>query len=134
GVPKRIYQAAERPALSATPIPDFHLADIRRYSAMPVQYSRGCPFQCEFCDIIEIYGRVPRTKSIEQTLAELDALLRLGRRRAGFIVFHKFIRKKRNVKRLLSVLADRSGRNRRPFTFITQASVTLAQGDELLYM
>ncbi len=78
GVPKRIYQAAERPALSAAPVPDFHLADLRRYSAMPVQYSRGCPFQCEFCDIIEIYGRVPRTKSNEQVLAELDALFRIG--------------------------------------------------------
>src|SRR5215813_10080483 len=63
GVSKRVYQAAERPSLSAAPIPDFHLADLKRYSAMPVQYSRGCPFQCEFCDIIEIYGRVPRTKS-----------------------------------------------------------------------
>jgi radical SAM superfamily enzyme YgiQ (UPF0313 family) len=54
GAAKRVYQAAERPALSTAPIPDFQLADLRRYSAMPVQYSRGCPFQCEFCDIIEI--------------------------------------------------------------------------------
>ena len=57
GEPKRIYQAAERPALSATPIPHFQLADLKQYSAMSVQYSRGCPIQCEFCDIIEIYGR-----------------------------------------------------------------------------
>src|SRR4029434_6064291 len=54
GAPKRIYQAAERPSLSATPVPDFHLADLRLYSAMPVQYSRGCPFQCEFSAITEI--------------------------------------------------------------------------------
>ena len=78
GATNRIYQAAERPALSAAPIPDFQLADLKRYSAMPVQYSRGCPFQCEFCDIIEIYGRVPRTKSNEQMLAELDALFLLA--------------------------------------------------------
>jgi radical SAM superfamily enzyme YgiQ (UPF0313 family) len=132
GVPKRIYQAAERPALSAAPIPDFHLADLRRYSAMPVQYSRGCPFQCEFCDIIEIYGRVPRTKSNEQMLAELDALLRVGWRGTVFIVDDNFIGNKRNVKRLLPVLADWSERHGRPFSFITEASVNLAEDDELL--
>src|SRR5215475_2684018 len=132
GVPKRIYQAAERPPLSAAPIPDFHLADLRRYSAMPVQYSRGCPFQCEFCDIIEIYGRVPRTKSNEQMLAELDALFRLGWRGMVFIVDDNFIGNKRNVKRLLPVLADWSERHGRPFSFITEASVNLAEDDELL--
>jgi radical SAM superfamily enzyme YgiQ (UPF0313 family) len=132
GVPKRIYQAAERPQLSATPIPDFHLADLKRYSAMPVQYSRGCPFQCEFCDIIEIYGRVPRTKSNEQMLAELDTLLRVGWRGTVFIVDDNFIGNKRNVKRLLPVLADWSERHDRPFSFITEASVNLAEDDELL--
>jgi radical SAM superfamily enzyme YgiQ (UPF0313 family) len=132
GVPKRVYQAAERPALSAAPIPDFHLAELRRYSAMPVQYSRGCPFQCEFCDIIEIYGRVPRTKSNEQMVAELDALLRVGWRGTVFIVDDNFIGNKRNVKRLIPVLADWSERNGRPFSFITEASVNLAEDDELL--
>jgi len=132
GVPKRVYQAAERPALSAAPVPDFHLADLRRYSAMPVQYSRGCPFQCEFCDIIEIYGRVPRTKSNEQVLAELDALFRIGWRGTVFIVDDNFIGNKRNVKRLLPVLADWSERHGRPFSFITEASVNLADDDELL--
>ena len=60
GEAKRTYQAAERPPLSATPMAHFHLANMKRYSAMSIQYSRGCPFSCEFCDIIEIYGRVPR--------------------------------------------------------------------------
>jgi radical SAM superfamily enzyme YgiQ (UPF0313 family) len=132
GAAKRIYQAAERPALSATPIPHFHLADLRRYSAMSVQYSRGCPFQCEFCDIIEIYGRVPRTKSNEQMLAELDALFRLGWRGMVFIVDDNFIGNKRNVKGLLPVLADWSERHGRPFSFLTEASVNLAEDDELL--
>ncbi len=130
---KRIYQAAERPALSATPIPDFSLADLRRYSAMSVQYSRGCPFQCEFCDIIEIYGRVPRTKSNEQMLAELDALYQLGWRGMVFIVDDNFIGNKRNVKRLLPDLADWSERHGHPFSFITEASVNLAEDEELLY-
>src|SRR5262249_40776105 len=78
GEAKRIYSAEQRPSLSTTPVPDYRLIDLRKYSAMSVQYSRGCPFQCEFCDIIEIYGRVPRTKSNEQLLSELDELLRLG--------------------------------------------------------
>ncbi len=132
GAPKRIYQSAERPSLSATPIPDYHLADLKFYSAMPVQYSRGCPFQCEFCDIIEIYGRVPRTKSNEQILAELDELYRIGWRGTVFIVDDNFIGNKRNVKKLLPVLADWSERHGRPFSFITEASVNLAEDDELL--
>ncbi|HEV2665428.1 MAG TPA: radical SAM protein, partial [Blastocatellia bacterium] len=132
GEPKRIYQAAERPALSETPIPHFQLADLKHYSAMSVQYSRGCPFQCEFCDIIEIYGRVPRTKSNEQMLAELDALFRLGWRGMVFIVDDNFIGNKRNVKKLLPALADWSERHGRPFSFITEASVNLAEDEELL--
>ena len=123
---------AERPALSATPIPEFQLADLRRYSAMSVQYSRGCPFQCEFCDIIEIYGRVPRTKSNEQMLAELDALVRIGWRGMVFIVDDNFFGNKRHLKRLLPVLADWSERHSHPFSFITEASVNLAEDEEML--
>jgi len=132
GEPKRIYQAAERPALSSAPVPDFRLVDLKRYSAMSVQYSRGCPFQCEFCDIIEIYGRVPRTKSNDQMLAELDELLRVGWRGMVFIVDDNFIGNKRNVKRLLPVLADWSERHGYPFSFLTEASVNLAEDEELL--
>lgn len=134
GAPRRVYQAAERPPLTATPVPDFQLADLKRYSAMSVQYSRGCPFQCEFCDIIEIYGRVPRTKSNEQMLAELDALLATGWRGLVFIVDDNFIGNKRNVKRLLPELIDWSDKRRRPFSFITEASINLAEDDALLGM
>jgi radical SAM superfamily enzyme YgiQ (UPF0313 family) len=63
GEAKPVYNASDRPQLARTPIPDFKLADMKRYSAMSIQYSRGCPFNCEFCDIIEIYGRLPRTKA-----------------------------------------------------------------------
>src|SRR6266516_3611440 len=86
GCAKPSYQASERPALSLTPQADFHLAKMKRYSAMSVQYSRGCPFSCEFCDIIEIYGRVPRVKTVEQILAEFDALFALGHRGTVFVV------------------------------------------------
>lgn len=132
GTPKRVYRAAERPALTATPTPDFRLADLRRYSAMSVQYSRGCPFQCEFCDIIEIYGRAPRTKTNEQILAELDELRRLGWRGLTFIVDDNFIGNKPRVKRLLPELAEWSARHDWPFAFVTEASVNLAEDDELL--
>jgi len=91
GEPKRVYASAERPPLSLAPIPHFRLADLKLYSAMSVQYSRGCPFNCEFCDIIEIYGRVPRTKGNQQMLAELDALLGAGWRDDVFIVDDNFI-------------------------------------------
>lgn len=131
---KRFYQAGERPALTATPVPQFHLADLERYSAMSVQYSRGCPFQCEFCDIIEIYGRVPRTKTNAQLLAELDALRELGWRGLVFIVDDNFIGNKRNVKKLLPELLEWSERHGRPFSFITEASVNLAEDDALLEM
>src|SRR5574341_610300 len=129
---KRVAAGGPYVSTRGKPLPDFRLADIKRYSAMPVQYSRGCPFQCEFCDIIEIYGRVPRTKSNEQMLAELDALLRLGWRGMVFIVDDNFIGNKRNVKKLLPELADWSERHGRPFSFITEASVNLAEDDELL--
>ena len=132
GEAKRTYQAGERPPLSTTPVADFHLADMKRYSAMSVQYSRGCPFNCEFCDIIEIYGRVPRTKSNQQILAELDELLRLGWRGTVFIVDDNFIGNKKNVRRLMPELAEWQKRNGHPFTLLTEASVNLADDDELL--
>ena len=71
---KRVYDCGERPDLKQTPVPLWDLISLRDYSAMSVQYSRGCPFNCEFCDIIILNGRVPRTKAGEQILAELDAL------------------------------------------------------------
>ena len=132
GEAKAVYEAPERPALSLTPIPDFGLAEMNMYSDMSVQYSRGCPFNCEFCDIIEIYGRVPRTKSNEQTLAELDALLRIGWRGEVFIVDDNFIGNKRNVRLLMPELVEWSERNKFPFSFTTEASVNLADDDALL--
>ncbi len=134
GKAKRSYQAPERPPLSVSPVPHFHLADLKRYSAMSVQYSRGCPFQCEFCDIIEIYGRVPRTKSNQQMLAELDALLRLGWRSTVFIVDDNFIGNKKNVRQFMPELAEWQERNGHPFSLLTEASVNLAEDDELLQL
>ena len=132
GCAKHTYKADERPSLLETPVPDFSLIDLKHYSAMNVQYSRGCPFQCEFCDIIEIYGRVPRTKSNEQMLAELDALRETGWRGLVFIVDDNFIGNKKNVRKFLPDLIKWSERNEFPFSFITEASVNLAEDDALL--
>jgi radical SAM superfamily enzyme YgiQ (UPF0313 family) len=132
GETKRSYKAIERPPLAATPVADFSLVDMRRYSAMSVQYSRGCPFNCEFCDIIEIYGRVPRTKSTQQMLAEFDALRNLGWRGTVFIVDDNFIGNKKNVRRLLPELTEWQERNGHPFSLLTEASINLADDDELL--
>src|SRR5437870_5938519 len=132
GEAKRTYQAAERPPLSATPLAHFHLANMKRYSAMSVQYSRGCPFSCEFCDIIEIYGRVPRTKSNQQMLTEFDALRDLNWRGTVFIVDDNFIGNKKNVRQLLPDLAQWQKENGYPFSLITESSVNLADDEPLL--
>src|SRR2546425_1346929 len=132
GEAKAVYQAPERPALALTPIPDFALAELSQYSDMSVQYSRGCPFNCEFCDIIEIYGRVPRTKSNQQMLAELDALRDLGWRGSVFIVDDNFIGNKKNVRQFLPELMRWQEKNGYPFLLLTEASVNLADDEELL--
>ncbi|MEK6324542.1 MAG: B12-binding domain-containing radical SAM protein [Acidobacteriota bacterium] len=129
---KPVYSAPERPSMTLTPIPDFKLVNMKPYLAMSVQYSRGCPFNCEFCDIIEIYGRVPRTKSTEQMLLELDALRKTGWRGTVFIVDDNFIGNLKNVRKLLPDLTAWQERHRRPFTFITEASVNLAEHDSVL--
>jgi radical SAM superfamily enzyme YgiQ (UPF0313 family) len=134
GEARRIYKVAERPALSCSPIPDFRLVDLKQYSSMSVQYSRGCPFNCEFCDIIEIYGRIPRTKSNEQMLSELDGLAAVGWRESVFIVDDNFIGNKKNVRQLLPELAEWSRKRDYPFSFTTEASVNLADDDELLQL
>jgi radical SAM superfamily enzyme YgiQ (UPF0313 family) len=132
GEAKPSYKAAQRPQLSTTPLAHFHLADLKRYSAMSIQYSRGCPFNCEFCDIIEIYGRVPRTKSNQQVLAEMNALYELGWRGTLFIVDDNFIGNKKNVRLLLPELAEWQKQHDYPFTLLTEASVNLADDDQLL--
>jgi len=97
-----------------------------------VQYSRGCPFNCEFCDIIEIYGRRPRTKAVAQVLAELDQLWAAGWREAVFIVDDNFIGNKARARELLAALAEWRREHRTSFSFSTEASLNLADDAELL--
>jgi radical SAM superfamily enzyme YgiQ (UPF0313 family) len=134
GNPKPAYKAERLPGLDRTPLPDLSLINTRHYSAMAIQYSRGCPFNCEFCDIIEIYGRVPRTKTPAQVTAELDELYERNWKGSVFIVDDNFIGNKRKVKELLPVLADWNRSRGRPFSFFTEASVNLADDPQLLAM
>ena len=134
GKAQPMYKASRMPGLDNTPLPDLSLINPRYYSAMSIQYSRGCPFTCEFCDIIEIYGRRPRTKTPDQVLAELDQLYARKWRGSVFIVDDNFIGNKKKVKELLPPLAEWNNRHRRPFTFFTEASLNLADDLELLQM
>ena len=124
----------ERPDVTTTPIPRFELLDFDAYAEMSVQFSRGCPFQCEFCDIIVLYGRKPRTKDPDQMLKELDRLYELGWRRSIFMVDDNFIGNKRNVKLLLKELLPWMVEHKYPFSFATEASVDLANDQELMDM
>ncbi|MFB2934725.1 B12-binding domain-containing radical SAM protein [Aerosakkonemataceae cyanobacterium BLCC-F154] len=122
----------EKPDVTSTPIPRFDLLEFDAYDSMSVQFSRGCPFQCEFCDIIVLYGRKPRTKTPKQLLAELDYLYELGWRRGVFMVDDNFIGNKRNVKLLLKELKVWQAEHGYPFRFNTEASIDLAQDPELM--
>jgi radical SAM superfamily enzyme YgiQ (UPF0313 family) len=134
GTAKAVYQAEGRPEMEMSPLPDLSLIKMRRYSTMAVQYSRGCPFNCEFCDIIEIYGRRPRTKAVAQVLAELDQLREAGWREAVFIVDDNFIGNKARAKELCAALARWRNQYKTSFDFNTEASLNLADDPELMQL
>ncbi|HEY1502439.1 MAG TPA: B12-binding domain-containing radical SAM protein [Acidobacteriaceae bacterium] len=132
GTARRVYESPERPAMDHTPLPDLSLIRMKHYSTMTVQYSRGCPFNCEFCDIIEIYGRRPRTKPVAHVLAEFDQLFAAGWRGPVFIVDDNFIGNKVRVRQLLTALTEWQRDHRHPFRLITEASLNLADDRELM--
>ena len=133
GEPRGIFHAkGEKPDVSISPVPRFDLLNKDAYDTMAVQFSRGCPFQCEFCDIIVLYGRKPRTKTPAQFLAELDRIYELGFDQTIFLVDDNFIGNKRNVKLLLKELKFWMADHDYPFRFMTEASVDLAQDPELM--
>ncbi len=132
GTARRVYREARKPDVTRTPVPRFDLIDIKNYAMMSVQFSRGCPFDCEFCDIIKLYGRVPRTKSPEQVVEELDSLYRLGWRGPVFLVDDNFIGNKRDALELLPAIAGWQKARGYPFTLITEASANLALMDAMM--
>jgi radical SAM superfamily enzyme YgiQ (UPF0313 family) len=130
----RFSSNGEKPDVTSTPVPRFDLLELDAYDSMSVQFSRGCPFQCEFCDIIVLYGRKPRTKTPDQLVAELQKLYDLGWRRSIFLVDDNFIGNKRNAKLLLPALKQWQVERGYPFSFATEASVDLASDDEMMEM
>ncbi len=131
GKARRLYQETGTVSLADSPVPRFDLLRVDKYQSMTLQFSRGCPFQCEFCDIIVMFGRKPRTKTLEQVGRELDALRRLGARNV-FFVDDNLIGNKRTAKELLRFLAAYQRERGYRFHFGTEASLNLAQDAELL--
>ncbi len=131
GSPKRLYKETEVVSLEDSPIPRFDLLDLDKYRAVSLQFSRGCPFRCEFCDIIVMFGRKPRTKPIDLVRRELDALRRLGIR-SVFFVDDNLIGNKPLAKELMRFLIEYQREHDYRFNFGTEASLNLAYDDELM--
>jgi radical SAM superfamily enzyme YgiQ (UPF0313 family) len=135
GVRRGIFEAEKfKIDITASPIPRFDLLKRNQYTYFGVQFARGCPFTCEFCDIIELYGRVPRVKTVEQMLAELAMLYDFGYRGHVDFVDDNFIGNKKAVKAFLPHLITWQQERGYPFEFSTEASINLADDDTLLAM
>lgn len=128
---RALYQAPVFPTLDHTPVPRWDLIRLRNYVTMAAQFSRGCPFDCEFCDIVVMNGRVPRTKSPERFIEELEALRLLGWRDAVFVVDDNFIGDKRRTRALLEAMIAWRQRMGAKMVFFTEASVNLADDPAL---
>ena len=128
---QHIYQSPTRPDMTLSPVPRWDLVNLNAYVTMGVQFSRGCPFDCEFCDIVVMSGRVPRTKSPAQVITELEALRALGWNEMVFIVDDNFIGNKARTRELLRELIAWRQRTQSEMGFLTEASVNLADDAEL---
>ncbi|MCL0046416.1 B12-binding domain-containing radical SAM protein [Dehalococcoidales bacterium] len=135
GSAQHIYTSNQRPDIRKTPIPQWSLINMKKYSAMSVQYSRGCPYDCEFCDITVLNGHKPRTKDKDQLLAELDALYNQGWRGGLLFVDDNFIANKRKLKvEILPAIIDWAKERGYPFSLYTQTSINLADDEELMQL
>jgi len=128
----RIYSSSDFPDIQLTPTPRWELVDFKHYATMPVQYSRGCPFDCEFCNITVLLGHRPRVKSAEQILRELDGLYRLGWRGTIFFVDDNLIGNKKQLKNELLPALIEWRRDKVGLSFSTEISINLADDDELM--
>ncbi len=135
GNPKRIYTSDEKPGLSNSPVPLWQLLEIKKYASMSIQYSRGCPFTCDFCDVTRLFGSKMRTKTTEQILAELTSLYAHRWRDPVFIVDDNFIANKRKLKQdLLPAMIAWMRDHKHPFPLNTQVSINLADDEELMHL
>lgn len=132
--PMRVYQTSEYADIKRTPVPLWELLDLRSYESMNIQFSRGCPYNCDFCNVTALLGHRPRTKSAEQLVHELDSIYQLGWRRNIFIVDDNFIGNKKVLKNeILPALIDwRNGKE--GCLFITEVTINLADDPDLLEM
>lgn len=134
GKAKHLYMSSEWADLHTTPVPLWNLIDMQKYATMNIQYSRGCPFHCDFCNITTLYGRIPRTKSATQLIEELEALYVAGWRGGVFFVDDNFIgNKKKLINEILPTLIHWMREKKYPFTFLTEASINLADDEELMH-
>ncbi len=135
GCARHIYTSNERPDINETPSPLWSLINMKKYSSMNMQYSRGCPYDCEFCDIIVLNGHTPRTKDKARVIAELDTLYDAGWRGGLFIVDDNFIGNKNKLKsEILPTIIDWMKVRKYPFALSTEASINLADDEELLQL
>jgi radical SAM superfamily enzyme YgiQ (UPF0313 family) len=134
GCPKKIYNADGYPDIHQSPVPLWDLIDMRRYASLNIQYSRGCPFNCEFCNITALYGQTPRTKTPQQVVAELDVIYQAGWRGNVFFVDDNFIGNKRSLKEHLLPALIKWRKNKKGCVFFTEASINLADDPELMAM
>jgi radical SAM superfamily enzyme YgiQ (UPF0313 family) len=132
GRARPVYTSAEFPDIRQTPVPLWELADLRRYASMCVQYSRGCPFDCEFCDVTTKFGHRPRTKTAAQIIAELEYLYRVGWHGQVFFVDDNLIGNKRALKTELLPALIEWQKQRRGIPLYTEASINLADDEELM--
>jgi radical SAM superfamily enzyme YgiQ (UPF0313 family) len=133
GAPRHIYTSPLWADLGVTPAPRFDLLDMKQYASMNIQYSRGCPFDCDFCNITVLFGRKLRTKTADQFIAELDDLYRRGWRNGVFIVDDNFIGHKAKLKKeVLPALVAWMEERKHPFALSTEASINLADDEELM--
>jgi len=133
GTARKVYNTHEKADLHQTPIPQWNLIKMRKYALMGIQYSRGCPFGCDFCDVTTLFGHKIRTKATGQVLEELESLYSQGWRGEVFFVDDNFIGNKVRLKtELLPAIIDWMKKRRHPFSFNTQASINLADDEELM--
>lgn len=133
GFPQKKYTTEDWAEIATTPLPLWELVRMNNYSSMNIQYSRGCPYDCDFCDITVLYGRRPRTKTKEQVIAELDALYFFGWRGPVFFVDDNFIGNKGKLKKeILPAIAEWMDKRKSPFFLNTEVSINLADDDMLM--
>ena len=135
GCARHIYESKVRPDITTSPVPLWSLIDKKKYHSMNIQYSRGCPFDCEFCEITVMNGRKPRTKTAAQILDEIEILYDSGWRSSIFFVDDNFIGNRRKLKsEVLPAIIEWMKEKKYPFTFSTEVSINLADDEELMML